>query len=178
MPHHRPWRRKNTPAFQLSDRVPLPPSYSDGRSWGPEGTEGIERDLEFYRQAFKAGNRGVLVDALLLCERCDVRRPKWLSTANLEATYAWLEGPQSQEWRNRYEKDQIDRERTYTVEQLRDQGIAWEEVFDKAQDKLAGTEAAGSASAIKRSYERFIKNSAEDPYRYVVYTARRRPPKK
>jgi hypothetical protein len=130
--------------------------------------EWVKRQLGFFRKAFDAGNLGALLDAVILSTSAAGPLPPWIAKGLIEIFRTALrQSRDGRKWLRRYRQDLIDSKRMSMVEAAREHGFAWKDAYEEASRQLRGTLSAGSENAVERSYKRFKKNSAENPFRYL-----------
>lgn len=157
MKRRKAWRRKN--------HEPLIPTFP--AEFPSNFEEFLTQELGYLEKAFVAGNKGALLDAVVLCLKHRMVFPEWLGLGVIDAIKENLVAtPPGRKWLKRFRQDMIDYERADWVEDSREHGLQWEEACTMAAEALQGTVAAGSEDAIKKSYQRFKRNYARDPSRY------------
>lgn len=128
----------------------------------------LNQELEFKHKAYAAGNLGALRDALIICSKEMIPLPGWLTSGLDELLVYEISAPHGRlsGWLKKYQRDMIDFARADAVEECRDHGLRWREVYVRASELLAREGDAVSEDAIEKSYKRFKRQSKQDPFRY------------
>jgi len=143
------------------------PSFPAGR-WR-DLKEFLSWDLGHLERAFATGNKGAVLDAVVLCLEHRIIFPEWLGLGVIDAVKGNLDAtPAGRRWLRRFRQDMIDFERAEEVLQGREHGLHWSEAYALAAVALRGTRVAGSEDAIQKSYQRFKRNGKRGTYRYRV----------
>jgi hypothetical protein len=130
--------------------------------------ETVMPDLEADYRASK--NLALVIEALRYCAVGDTC-PAWVA----DALSAWLQsespgrGPVGQWWR-RHQKDLIDLQRYWAVEEGRRMGLSRTRAGDYASDRLASTPAAAQPSQHLDAHKRVVRQQTATPGRYLLTT--------
>jgi hypothetical protein len=171
---HKAWKKKKTNNQERS----LHASPGDPEQY-------IMREIDMLRRAYKQGNLGAMLEALILCS--DPRKmryfrqmasnprplPEWLTAELLKIIKAHLcrRGTNGRSWMNQYVQDCIDYARYELVKEAREHGIPWRDINDVVSELLAGTKAEGAPGTIRESYRRVKERCAITPLRYKWLSA-------
>lgn len=139
----------------------------------------VGRRLAEKHRAYTGGNRGALLDALLLCGDEDLPLPVWAGQALATMLMDVLKGDliprdrakrgQQAKWLRKHRSDMVDYARACMVEHCRKHGIRWDDVYDAAMYALQGDIGASkTARAIEASYKRVRVREKVEPSRYHI----------
>jgi hypothetical protein len=130
----------------------------------PELQNFIERELQALARSYVDGNASAVVSAVKWCDRYKHPLPSWASNAIVQL----LSGGRKTGVGRLANSDEADRQnrihysRWDAVKELRERRgeleafgyrPTWEDAYANASEMLQNSEAAGSAEAIKRSYQ-------------------------
>ncbi len=143
--------------------------------------EWVDRELERCHRADEADVEGALSDVLYYCREYQRPLPEWASLKLSSVLKSSLCGNGEKKtgrhakWIKEYKQDMTDYTRADCVNECREHGIKWSYAYIVASELLEGTFADGSADTIKKSYQRYKRRSAENPYRYIMLLTIRTP---
>lgn len=136
--------------------------------------------LKVLGEAYRQGNLGAMLEALLLCSSPDKMffsqaakdprpLPEWLTQAlaDLIKDRLFRKERNGRSWMDQRLQDMIDETRSETVDYARDLGIQWIHVYQAASELLAGSKAEGSPEKIKESRKRVKDRSENSPFCYM-----------
>lgn len=125
--------------------------------------------LEEYRQIYSAGNEAGLFDALCFCREYPCPLPKWALDAVIDRQQEILFGDnkRTKRWQRQYRQDMADYVRAELIQELRDRGTPWREVYKLAAHMLNGEGACGP-NAMKDGRDRYNRISKNSPERYYL----------
>ena len=147
------------------------PWYTDTRTVEQVIADALAEKLEKYRRGYHDGNMGALEAALNLCHDKAMPLPDWATQALRECLRREQRGESKGErgkrkWVARYTDDMKDLDRHSAVQDGREHGIRWMDVYAQASEVLYGT--PDHADAIEKSYKRVEQRMRTEPGRYLI----------
>ncbi len=128
----------------------------------------VDRRLSECERSFQDGNLGSLLDALHYCEEYEQKLPEWIYTGLYELIIDAVYGGNIKKWGTKYKSDMIDYTRYDVINECIDNNLRWSDVYGAASTILENTIAKGGDEAMKKSYQRVLRNSKSNPGRYRI----------
>ena len=133
----------------------------------------LEKELYSLQGAYQAGCLGALNDVLFYCNNHSAALPDWAAKELHLQMKAVFKGDKEylnkwSAWSRRYKKDIQDYGLYEAVQQAREHGAEWDDVYDIAASIEHNRVNTSQKETVKKAYKRVLARLKVEPFRYKI----------